>query len=622
MVGGDANITGTFFVKELKTRLNETGGLNISSANITSSAFKPVQWIILNNTKSSANIIAKATISTESNNSNAEANYRFVINGVAGTISRRAFSDESLPGVTKMSEVLQGVNAGLVNVTLEANCDNSDCTILGCDLFTYVTTSEVFTRNSFNVTIHDLNNESQLSDWNITLENGTVLSTTGNSLEVPFGDNQLENITIQKDGYFPKTVLDHDTDFDLNSSIWQSQLFLEAFDSFTGQQILIFSISSDNFTNAFTSGVNTTNGSVLVRLQEKDKYNVTLTTFAESKYNDQINTTAEVNITVNFSLLGSGLQLKLFRESTGNKFNISAVNSSYASVICTNNNMYNQTITATEQVLATPCVWKQILIYVDYLGGNSYFRSIIPPITPSLNVTFVFLIDLLAGDIAVQNIIQLNDLTGDFSDATLSLDTVVNNSVFEVIKTTFNADRSTTVYLVKNRNYIMRITSNDGEVFELGVIVADEAQTLVITVPDIDILPDVPIPNQPPFPGSVTGSNTSQGGVYWDYEFDVSMNLLQLIYVDPFNRTLSVSFDIHNRTNSSVNKTSLIPGLLPLTCTNSSACTFVINAPAGIIKENMTYYTTLIINHSDLGVWTEEKVFASVFFNEIDLGFV
>ena len=472
-----------------------------------------------------------------------------------------------------------------------------------------------------NVTLWNIDGPAQIKEFDITID-GLVYNASDYKAFVPYNTSKdyLLNATN-----FINTTGTHDFFGQniLNATVFQSLIIVQALDNITGGSVSRFNITSTNFSEDQSSGFFTENGTIWVYTNSSvEYYNITVFTETDSNYNDTIPTTAGQNTTVIMNITSSLLDVTLYRESTGMPFDVASTNRTYAHIICEDDTIYNQTISSWSFGMNTPCDWSQIIFYVDYSGGNSYFRSLIPPITGAAEDLTVFLIDLNdsnAPDTALQYIIRLNDLTGDYSEAELTMTTGINGTNYDVIETPFDASSEAEIYLVQNREYIMKIRGNDGDEINLGVIVADTAQTLTITVPEIDIYPTDPVVGSSGIPGDAIGANNSiGGGVYWDYEFNASAGILQLVYVDPTESTTSVFLDVLNRSSNDQTKEQLFD-TLPFTCYNASTCTFLISN-IDYVHANMSYYTQLIIFHEDLGYYEEERIFRSEGFGTVDIG--
>ncbi|HDY89804.1 MAG TPA: hypothetical protein ENH82_17020 [bacterium] len=432
----------------------------------------------------------------------------------------------------------------------------------------------------FTVTLIDTYDNVTLNNFTATLFNSTdTLINTTTSGEVNFTNIGLGtyslNITGINDsgGYFNQSFRDVDASSAFQANAFQSVLRLRAADGFNNNTINDFSAVTNQ------SSDSTSNGLILILAKGGDfALNVTASSFDDLFTNFSLR--ALENISLNVTM-GSIFNFNLIRESTGNVFDFNATNQTTLNIFCPNQTIQIFFNTSSNASQIVTCRFDLMQMTVDYGALGSYFRTLIPPVTQK-NITW-YLIDVKKGDVAIQRIIQLLDLTREFTNAKLSVTRAVSGVVRTIIEQRFDISNNVNLFLVQNGLYSLSI-DNGVSVTILGNLIPTEAGTQTITLPKIDFVPSE----------TILGDNVS-----WSYSLNVTTNVLRMQYLDKVEKTTFVKFTVFNETNA-----QLFSG----ESTDTSDVTITFNQAFA----NRTYSTELFFIHPDLSNHTDKKVFYGI----------
>lgn len=417
-----------------------------------------------------------------------------------------------------------------------------------------------------------ITNSSSFS-FNTTTVNGTILV-----LNSSFLFDKLYNIEFRSNdsnGYFNKTIFDINITNagTLEGTIFQSVINLVTIDGLTNLTINSYSAQTN------LSSVSTTIGTLLIETtQGIFALNVSSTGFDTLFTNYSI--LALQNNTINLSL-GSIFTFKLIRESTNTVFDFNSTNSTVVNVFCPNETIILRFNTSSNITQIINCKFTLMQAVVDYGDLGSYFRTLIPSFS-NKNITW-YLIDLRAGDTAIQRIITLLDLTGEFANSILTVKRSVGGVIRTMIEQRFDISNNVNLFLVKDVLYSISINNVVSDIV-LGNLIPTEAGTQTITLPKIEFVPQE----------TVLGGNIS-----WSYTFNVSQSLLRLQYEDKTNKTDLVRFTIFNETATGLSQ------LFTTESTNNASVTITFNQIVG----NTTYVTELFVKHQVLTNFSESRVF-------------
>ncbi len=409
---------------------------------------------------------------------------------------------------------------------------------------------------------------------NQSTENGTLLI-----LNTSFSFDKKYDITFGSNdtgGYFNNTIKDINITQGgtKEGTLFQSVLHLFVIDGLTDEPVPSFTA----ITNLSSDDV--TGGDILILIKAGVfSLNVTASGFDKSIVN--FTRIALENSTLNVSM-GSVFSFILRREDNNLIFDVNSTNSTELNVFCPNQTIqiiFNETANATQII---NCEFTLMQIVVDYGALGSYFRTLIPPLDQK-NITW-YLIDLLAGDTAIQRVVTLVDLTGEFADSILTVKRAVGGIIRTIIDQRFDISNEVNLFLVKDALYTISINNGIQDIV-LGNLIPTGAGTQTITLPKLDFVP---------------GETTLGGNVSWSYTFNITDAILRMQYNDQTNRTTLVRFTVFNDTG--------IKGLNQLfqgESQNNASVTITFNQ----VLANTTYATELFVQHLDLINFTDKKIF-------------
>ncbi|KKK79991.1 hypothetical protein LCGC14_2827950, partial [marine sediment metagenome] len=260
-------------------------------------------------------------------------------------------------------------------------------------------------------------------------------------------------------------------------------------------------------------------------------------------------------------------------------FDFQLTNTTDLTIFCPNETIripFNMSNNASQIV---NCQFTLMQMTVDYGILGSYFRTLIPKFSQK-NITW-YLIDLIAGDTAIQKVIKLVDLTGDFSNATLRVKRAIPGETIlkTMIEQKFDISNEVNLFLVKDALYTINI-ENEVEDIALGNLIPTEAGTQTITLPKIDFVPQ---------------ETTLGDDISWSYTLNITLGILRLQYVDTTNLTTLVRFTVKNGSSPTLNQ------LFQAESNNNGTVTMTFNQAIA----NNTYVTELFFIHPGLSNFTE-----------------
>ena len=446
--------------------------------------------------------------------------------------------------------------------------------------------------NNLTVTAQDAYDSMILTNFtlNITgLGNNFSISTLNGTIEITNITHGFYNLTFSSGAngsYFTSRYFNVNVSGqNFKGNLTQSYLNVYVNDSLTK-----VAISSFSYVTNFTSLATVSGGYVLLKTKAGSNHylNVSSSQYPQQAFTYSILAGENNSMTINMS---PRFQFYLKREADNSLFDINGTNTTRLTVICPNKNQIiyfkNESSGAsptskvsTQENLTIDCDYSYIKMDVTY-SDSSYFRTLIPPISQQ-NITW-WLLDLNK-DTGVQKILELVDLTGDWSSGKLKLTTPIGNNNEEIITQLFDVSIAVTLYLLKDNIYTVVLINNDGsEERQLGTLIADTAGTVTLIYPNIPFYPE---------------NTLLEDNISWSYTcpfsqcpppYNTSDNILRLTYLDTINGTNSITWSVYNGTNTT--------RLLQQFTSASHSVTFTYQ-PA--IK-NSTYYTELFVQNTILG---------------------
>lgn len=310
------------FAKEIRLQQEEMQLERILSANVTSRALNQINTspitggsFIINNTDHAIiDISIQAGILVRSNNGSGTVFFRVVTTGAATQNSSLYQVDVDENGsVVFLQDVIEDVGIGIYNVTIEGACSTGDCTITAADGVIYLTNIISEVTQGFNVSAFDNFDNTSIDNFSVTIGTGATFFTTLGSLIV-FSGIPLENLTVNSTnngGYFPRSIINHNTSFDLNVSMNQTII------GFSQAEIITGSILSGvNFTiDGVTQDIfNLRAGEFNVTARRDDYFNLTSSITVIALQNGTVALTDMFNLLLNVTVFSAvnGSQLLNF----------------------------------------------------------------------------------------------------------------------------------------------------------------------------------------------------------------------------------------------------------------------------------------------------------------------
>lgn len=471
--------------------------------------------------------------------------------------------------------------------------------------YPYNASSESRTFYTYNVSVGGITspaNASALSNryQNVSWSNGT-LTPSGVPVNVSYSTLFLYNSSFGFVKILANTTNLNLTNWDLwSESLNESTYYLKinqtdtsgntATNGYTQINLATVNIrvknSVDNSTiNSYTAALgylnlSTTNGNITFHLVLTN-YTVALSATGYLNSNETIS--GLVVGENNFTYYMDPVQAYYFiRESDNTAFNVSGTIQTKMSYFCVDT-VVEEIVTSSTMNFSVPCVYDFIKVDVNY-GNTSYYRIVNPDYVPNASFN-IYLLDLNV-DTAVERIISLKDLTGEYTEGEIYMLRYVNETQVEVIRTPFDIETSVDLYLLKDAFYIVGIENNAGSQRVLGNLIASNAGTSTLTLPGLSFYPDT----------SVLGN-----GLAWNYSYDASASSIQLYYYDAFNLTESLTFRVYNETDGVVFQVAFTQLL------NDTTDITISYTP--LQDNNKTFYSTLDLSHATLGVVNETKFY-------------
>ena len=161
-----------------------------------------------------------------------EASVYYTINGVPTNEIIKTASSKNEVGII---HYLDDITTTSYEIKLYARSNNGIVTINDGDFIIYPTNE--FSRNItyFDVTTTNFYNSSSLSIFNVTTLNITV-STTDGSLIIYTSEDFL-NFLVESPNYISKTIINHNTSLDLDVDLYQSVMWVNITEQFSGNLI-------------------------------------------------------------------------------------------------------------------------------------------------------------------------------------------------------------------------------------------------------------------------------------------------------------------------------------------------------------------------------------------------
>jgi len=374
----------------------------------------------------------------------------------------------------------------------------------------------------FSITAFDLYNSSAITTFNATI-NGSFYSTTNGTINTNINQSQgfIYNINVSASNYFGRTYENYNTSSSLSAQLWQYQLNVTVVDAVTSSVL-----TGWNFTLPLFSQIGNSSVPLPVRVSAGSyTANLSLAGYGSTSYSFTATALGSAAVTI---FMSPYVNFTLLKESNGAAFNVSTTQQTLLTVVCANTSI-TYTFNASTASVPINCTWTFMKMDVIY-NSSSYFRTLVPASTDR-TITW-YLLDLTV-DQAVQIILQLNDLTGQFLDGYATLKKVILGAERDITVQYWDVENQVTGYFITNGLYTLSITAPDGTVRSIGYLIADAAGTKTITVPEIAFVPEQGV----------------GGTINWDWN-DEGLPLIRLQYNDTTSSgTSNLMFSVYNGSN-------------------------------------------------------------------------
>jgi len=222
----DGIINCTYNIKEYITGMSELIYNQSFSSNITTNNYSLLQSSILENIGISegVSIITKVAVGSYTDDiSGAIIDFMIQINSTNGTQSFRTVNNNNTIGISILQDSSPGFSEGNYTINIFARSNNSNAAINSIHTISYLADTHNFTPSSFNVSIFNEWNNVSINNFTATTDDGRIFNTNTGIISIPTTD-ATENVTISSPGYFNKTVLEHNTSINLNTSLFQTEI--------------------------------------------------------------------------------------------------------------------------------------------------------------------------------------------------------------------------------------------------------------------------------------------------------------------------------------------------------------------------------------------------------------
>lgn len=214
----NGSISGNILLKEFIFHTEEQNSVTLNNTNFDSATYVDLVSMQVNNTNhASAELVVKAGIPYISNGGAGQTDFRLKVGSSEGAEIFRDVGASNQAGVSIVQDTFT-VALGGHTVTLQGQTD-VNVTIIGGDLTAYIADAEPFVPAVFNVTVFNVYNGSQILNFTVTDSAGNIFqSNTGTGIATIPG-NGLKNLTLASEGFYDKTVTNHNTSTNLNTTL-------------------------------------------------------------------------------------------------------------------------------------------------------------------------------------------------------------------------------------------------------------------------------------------------------------------------------------------------------------------------------------------------------------------
>ena len=232
------------------------------------------------------------------------------------------------------------------------------------------------------------------------------------------------------------------------------------------------------------------------------------------------------NLTLNY-VFAYNANFTFYDESTLGPFNISSADSIIMIVQCQDSTQ-QYTINDTNQLVPIECdyrTFKFILDYGDSLGN--YYRTFILPAYDE----DIYLINLETTD-AIFNNFRIDDLMNEYDNPRIYITRQINTTNQIMTSAYVDIEDKIGAYLILNREYNVRIVSDNNPDYIVGAYSADSVGDKVIRLYDVGV-----------YPGSATQNYVDDVRITSYY--NDSSDIIYYVFNDTKNYTQSVTYSVY-----------------------------------------------------------------------------
>lgn len=434
----DGTIGGNAVIKELIIKTPEANTTDLNGSTVASSDYIDIVNLSVENVEhASGNLLVHAGIPLKTSSGTSRATFRITVDGQTSGETIRDITGVNQAGVLIFEETFI-LGTGKYNVTLQAK-SNSSYDVVGGSMTAYMTDRVAAVEDSYNITLYNAFNNSNLQNFNVTNSEGSTFTTSNGVLKV-FYNSSWHNLTLAKDGYLSRYITDHNTSNNLSAALWVNELNVTAAKLFEGSAITSFNATLGSVVN------NSDAGGIAYFYPNGETYSLSLV--AAGYWSRDYSVTFGTETYTNFQANLSTFQLNVTADFFGSGINTFTTTISRLDGDYTQDESLNTT-TGTTQYYIEPGTYNISIVADGYAFAYE---------TITLNNTETF-------HQLNFSLLQTNSFNITFYDEELY--TLIDDATitFELISTTFSANYTTTngtleLNLLTPESYTLRYSGN------------------------------------------------------------------------------------------------------------------------------------------------------------------
>jgi len=437
---------------------------------------------------------------------------------------------------------------------------------------------EVYDSRNITVNVSNKFDNSSISDFNVRVFDSTLgfrdYVSTGYTIQIPV---ILSNtfLYINKSGYMNTEIftISNGVPNSVQAELYEAIIKIKTYSYITGSlladAVVYFEDTENpniNYSITNSSGeyiyyVNSTSNTDRYLFEATAPHHNPSTSYTLPSFgslNPGVTLTQNIYLTKDFIVT-------FYREENGQLFNFSYNNKNILdeyednevtvtlSIYCNDGApLYYPVNTPTLYLNGVDCKYNYWSVKVEFpTDTQSWYRDIKPKVTDDEVSVFMLWYNDPDGDVINNLIVPLNDISDEYVNGYMKVNTYVNNSEQTVIYTRFDISNSATLFLDEFQRYNVYLINNDEtkETF-LGPYVSRESGVRTLTTPDI-ILTDQ--------------DYTSLRGLSYSINTDRELGLAYLNYKLNSSGELDISWSIYEQ---ALNGSKISPAVYSVTLNN------------------------------------------------------